>query len=250
MKRILAAFVLLLLIVSMSACGEATKGTKIPDIFGISYTDAMEILKADGFEVSAIETEVGDISEKLLYPLEKVSKGTVFKVDNYILDNLGNLTKDYDVYYDGEFVSEDKSIVIYYAKEEYVLEKEKPENGNSSTNDADKQETVENNNVPEAPTTPEEESEKGDDNGLDPEFKAAMDSYEKFMEEYVAFMKKYKANPSDLSLLSDYADYMTKYTDFVEDFDDWEDENMNSTETAYYIEVQSRVNKKLLEVAS
>ncbi len=242
MKRKLAAFVLLLLIVSLSACGEATNGTKIPDIFGISHTDAMEILKADGFEVSAIETEVGDISEKLLYPLEKVSKGTVFKVDNYILDNLGNLTKDYDVFYDGEFVSEDKSIVIYYAKEEYVLEKEKTGNGNSSTNDADTQETVEKN---------EDESKKySDDNELGTDFKAAMDGYEKFMDEYVAFMKKYKANSSDLGLLTDYADYMTNYADFVEDFEAWEDEEMNAAEAAYYIEVQSRVSKKLLEVAS
>lgn len=77
-----------------------------------------------------------------------------------------------------------------------------------------------------------------------------MDSYEKFMDEYVAFMKKYKENPSDLGLLADYADYMSKYTDFVKDFEKWENEEMNAAETAYYIEVQSRVNKKLLEVAN
>ena len=63
-------------------------------------------------------------------------------------------------------------------------------------------------------------------------------------------MKKYKANPSDLSLLTDYADYMSKYADFVKDFEKWEDEEMNAAETAYYIEVQSRVSKKLLEVAN
>ena len=112
MKRILTTFIILLLMASMTACGK-TNGTDIPDVFGISYTDAADILEAEGFEVNAIETEVSNISEKLLYPLEKVSKGTVFKVDNYILDNLGNLTKDYDVYYDGEMVSEDKNVIIY-----------------------------------------------------------------------------------------------------------------------------------------
>lgn len=86
-------------------------------------------------------------------------------------------------------------------------------------------------------------------NDLDPNFKKAMDSYEIFMNEYVSFMKKYMANPSDLSLLSDYADYMSKYADFVADFEKWESENLNSAETAYYIKVQSRVAKKLLEVA-
>ena len=97
-------------------------------------------------------------------------------------------------------------------------------------------------------TTPATDDKK-ENNAIDPEFKAAMDSYEEFMDEYVAFMKKYKANPSDLSLLTDYANYMSKYADFVEDFEKWEDEEMNAAETAYYIEVQARVSKKLLEAA-
>ena len=85
--------------------------------------------------------------------------------------------------------------------------------------------------------------------GMRPDFKAAMDSYEAFMNEYVDFMKKYNNNPSDAELLSDYADYVSKYTDFVEDFDKWEDEEMNNTEAAYYIDVQARVSKKLLEIS-
>lgn len=97
-------------------------------------------------------------------------------------------------------------------------------------------------------TTPATE-EKKDNNAIDPEFKAAMDSYEEFMDEYVAFMKKYKANPNDLSLFADYANYMSKYAEFVEDFEKWEDEEMNAAETAYYIDVQARVSKKLFEVA-
>lgn len=76
-----------------------------------------------------------------------------------------------------------------------------------------------------------------------------MDSYEAFMDEYVAFMKKYKENPNDLSPLTDYANYMSKYAEFVRDFEKWEDEDLNNEELAYYIDVQSRVNKKLLEVA-
>lgn len=86
--------------------------------------------------------------------------------------------------------------------------------------------------------------------GMRPEFKSAMDSYENFINEYVDFMKKYIADPSDMSLLMDYADYMSKYSDFVEDFEEWEDDDdMNTAETAYYIDVQARVSKKLLEIA-
>lgn len=102
-------------------------------------------------------------------------------------------------------------------------------------------------------TTPPstEKTTENDDtsNTISKEFKEAMDSYEQFMDEYVAFMKKYTANPTDISLLSDYATYMSKYADFVEDFKKWENEEMNAAETAYYIDVQARVSKKLLEVA-
>ena len=104
----------------------------------------------------------------------------------------------------------------------------------------------------ENPTTSTEittSKDKTTNEELSKDFKAAMDSYEKFMNEYVAFMEKYKANSSDLSLLTDYADYMSKYAGFVEDFEKWEDEEMNTAETAYYIDVQARVSKKLLEVA-
>ena len=77
-----------------------------------------------------------------------------------------------------------------------------------------------------------------------------MDSYEEFMDEYVAFMKKYaESDGTDTALLTDYANYMSKYADFVEKFDKWESEDMNAVETAYYIDVQARVSKRLLEVA-
>ena len=140
--------------------------------------------------------------------------------------------------YEGSMTSTDKSVVIDYAKEHYVLEKgdasNTPENTTTTTT------------TTKAPTTTT--TTKTASGGLDPDFKKAMDSYEKFMDEYVAFMKKYQANPSDLSLLVDYADYMSKYADFVEDFEAWDDEDMNTAEAAYYLEVQTSVNKKLLEI--
>ena len=85
--------------------------------------------------------------------------------------------------------------------------------------------------------------------GMRKDFKDAMDSYEAFMDEYVSFMKKYSDNPSDVGLLADYTKYMSKYADMVEKFDKWESEDLNDAELAYYIDVQARVSKKLLEVA-
>jgi len=85
-------------------------------------------------------------------------------------------------------------------------------------------------------------------NGMDPDFKAAMDSYEEFMDEYIAFMTKYDENPYDPTLLADYAEYMLKYVEFVNAFEKWESEDLNNEELAYYIEVEYRVSKKLLQV--
>jgi len=88
-------------------------------------------------------------------------------------------------------------------------------------------------------------------NGMRPEFKEAMDSYESFMNEYCEFMKKYiNSNGSDYTLIADYSTYMSKYSQFISEFEKWDtDEEMNNAETSYYIEVQARVSKKLLEVS-
>lgn len=87
-------------------------------------------------------------------------------------------------------------------------------------------------------------------NGMRKDFKEAMDSYEAFMNEYVEFMKKYQSNPNDTKLLADYAKYMSKYADMCDKFDKWESQNLNAAEQAYYIDVQARVSKKLLEVSN
>ena len=104
-----------------------------------------------------------------------------------------------------------------------------------------------------APTTSEKETTSqqtttaSEEDTLDPEFKAAMDSYEEFVDEYVAFMEKYMANPSDLSLLTDYATFASDLVKFEADFAKWESEDLNAAEAAYYLEVSSRVSAKLLK---
>lgn len=253
MKKILSIALTLLLVLSLAACGGGKDvKNEIPDVFGIHYTDAIGILEAEGFTVSAVEASVDTFSVKLLYPLEKVDKGTVFKIDDYIIDNNGNLNKNYDVFYDEGLISDDKNLVIYYAKDDYVLVKNNSETIPSTepSTETSTEPSTEPATEPatEATTTPPTEESK-DSTAIDPEFKAAMDSYEEFMDGYVKFMKKYMSNPNDLSLLADYATYMGNYSDFVEDFEKWEDEDLNEAEAAYYLEVVTRVNKKMLEIA-
>ena len=46
--------------------------------------------------------------------------------------------------------------------------------------------------------------------------------------------------------LAEYTEFMGKYTDTMTKFEAIEDSDMNDAETAYYIEVQTRINQKLL----
>ena len=86
--------------------------------------------------------------------------------------------------------------------------------------------------------------------GLGKEFKQAMDSYEKFMDEYIAFMKKYSnTNAPTSQMFIDYGEYMKKYIDWADDFKKWEGKNLNKEEAKYYVEVQMRVSQKLMNAS-
>ena len=85
--------------------------------------------------------------------------------------------------------------------------------------------------------------------GLRPEFKQAMDSYEAFYDEYCDFMVKYKENPTDLKLAAEYSDMLVELSEMEEAFDAWKDEDLTNEELAYYLEVTERISQKLLEIA-
>lgn len=85
--------------------------------------------------------------------------------------------------------------------------------------------------------------------GMRPEFKDAMDSYEAFYDEYCDVMKKYAANPTDMEILTSYTEMLTKAVEMSEKFEVWDDNEMNDAELKYYLKVNNRVTKKLLNVS-
>lgn len=99
--------------------------------------------------------------------------------------------------------------------------------------------------------TSTKETEKEDDglvNGMHKDFKEAMDSYEAFYDSYIDFMKSYDSG--DLTMLAKYTEFLSNTAEMDKKFAKWESEDLNDKETAYYLEVQTRVNKKLLDVVS
>lgn len=232
-----------------------TEGYKLS--IGHYGSDADMSIKLEApMELVTIKWPASIAGEQLPVPKSTIGKFSYEHDDNFFV-YVGDTSKvDYAEYVSacsekGFNVDYDKGEDYYYADNSegwhvflrYV-------GNNTMSIDIDAPDKTDDSNKMTTPVAVESETEIKNDNSINPEFKAAMDSYENFIDEYVEFMKRFNANPSDLSILAYYADYMSKYADFVRDFEKWESADMNAAETAYYIEVQGRVSKKLLEVVS
>ena len=86
--------------------------------------------------------------------------------------------------------------------------------------------------------------------GIRPEFKEAMDSYEAFYTEYCEFMKEYSENPTDLTLLTKYSDMLIKVEEMNKAFEEWDEDELNNEELKYYLDVNNRVTQMLIDVTS
>lgn len=102
--------------------------------------------------------------------------------------------------------------------------------------------------APTSAPTPVPTAAPTESGSIRPDFKAAMDSYEKFFDEYVEFMQAYTENPTDVGLLMKAASFLTKYSETLDAMESWEGRDLNNAELAYYIEVTARIETKLLGV--
>ena len=94
-----------------------------------------------------------------------------------------------------------------------------------------------------------EEAADADSGLLSPEFKKTMDDYEAWFDHYCEVMKKYEENPSDLELLSEMSELLAEESTMLDQMENMDQNDMNTAELAYYLEVTARIEKKLLEVS-
>lgn len=97
-----------------------------------------------------------------------------------------------------------------------------------------------------------QEQSSSDSGVVDPQLKAALDSYEEFIDEYVKFLKTYTQTSDPMAMLSEYTQYMTKYSELVQkmsELDKMQDQ-MSSADLAYYIDWNARMQKKILEISN
>ena len=96
---------------------------------------------------------------------------------------------------------------------------------------------------------PMESAEAAAEDGIRPEFKAAMDSYEAFFDEYVAFMKEYAESTDAAGMSTEYLTMMQQYLETMEAMQELGEEELSDQEAVYYAEVSLRISQKLMEVA-
>ena len=84
--------------------------------------------------------------------------------------------------------------------------------------------------------------------GIDPDFRAAMDSYEKFFDDYVIFMKAYKDADDVSSMANEYTAMMQQYLETMTALQGIDQGSLSDEDALYYAEVMLRINQKLLQV--
>lgn len=80
------------------------------------------------------------------------------------------------------------------------------------------------------------------------EWKETMDSYEAFYDEYVEFMKSYDPNNLNSELISKYSELLQKYNEMSSAYEKIDEDSLSYADKAYFIEVNSKIQKKLLEL--
>ena len=65
---------------------------------------------------------------------------------------------------------------------------------------------------------------------INPDFKAAMDSYKAFFEEYAEFMRVYSTSENMMELMGEYMNFMVRYTDTMEKLDAIDEETLFTAE--------------------
>ena len=235
MKRIIAMLILSAILVSSIGCNQLSQGSKetASEANGTDNTDKRREFCGKWIMLYA-ENSGNTVS------VDNLKQSGIIKNDqicSFILQEDGKMImgKEVGTWYvvsetvlllDETIFHLDKGMLYFTAKEvNFYYQKE-------TAQDSESDRETKNNTVA----------------GLRKEFKDAMDSYEAFCDEYCSFMTQYMQNPTDLSLLSRYAGMLSKYQKLSEDFEKWEQQDLNAAEMKYYLEVQSRVAKKMMDI--
>ena len=139
-------------------------------------------------------------------------------------------------FYEQIEVSED-FLSIYYDNAKY----------NTTAKAQDKVEKKEDDNKTSSSSSSSTTSSNSNSSSSNSQWRQVLSDYEAFMNRYVDFMKKYKNSSDTTSMLTDYTKLMKEYADWTQKIGDMKSD-LSGDDLNYYLEVMSRVTKKLSEV--
>ncbi len=185
-------------------------------------------------------------------------------------DNIIILIHFYDVRYVDEYADDFENILKSARLNDGPTEtsEDKDTKGTQNTKDTDTKgpqdtkgnkdtkDTEDNKDNRETQDTKEDKKEQSENRittgGVDPNLKAFLDEYEAFINDYIDCMTKYMSDPEDpgnaLSMMGDYLEMLSKYSDFDTKVRNLDTTNMSAADYAYYLEVVTRVEKRMLEL--
>lgn len=87
------------------------------------------------------------------------------------------------------------------------------------------------------------------DASADEGWREFLKEYEEWVDKYIAVVKKYNANPSDLSILTEYTSLVTELAEWTEKADDFSDSIVDVDDAAEYSAELMRIAAKLADAA-
>ena len=139
------------------------------------------------------------------------------------------------------------NLYYYSDKKEMDINLDIPKNEDLQADTAEDDETQNSTENSAESTQPDTQTEASafSGTGVDPQLKATLDSYEKFIDEYISFVKKYKDSNQPMSMLADYTKIMTQYADWATKLSEIKSENLSPADLEYYIEVTACCAQKI-----
>lgn len=237
MKRILSTFlaiaVVLAGVLSLSACGE-----KSEDKF--SGTWKVSFIECEGSKFTVDEWKNAEEEDLSDFCIVFKDGGKAYIFDGDYGDLVDWLKSDEGIMVGDKKCSISDGMICfdYYGDKIYLIkvsdsqEIPKKESGNESQND--------NINSQETELTPSQETSSNNS-----EWKKFLQDYEAWVDKYIELFKKYKADPSNISILTEYTEMLSELSDWSERSEEIELDDAD--EALEYSEELLRIAKKLAE---
>lgn len=238
MKKLLVLLLVVMMITSLTAC---SKKEKSEDFGGTWKIDSIEY---EGSKFSVEEwNNMEDEDLSGFYIIFKDGGKAYVYIDGY--GDLVNWLKSDDSIMIGDekcSIIDGKICLDYYGDKIYL--KKTSDSQEIPKEDAGEDLTYEDDSSVVETISPEVEKDSTND---DAEWKQFLKDYEAWVDDYIVIVKKYKDNPSDMSILSDYAEMISEMTDWTERADEIELELEDTDAALEYSAELLRIAGKLAE---